>query len=299
MAGKNKLFAKHILRKIFLEDWAMKLVALIITFGLWFGVTVLSRGKQASERYSVKLNLRAADNAIVTNKSVDQVEIRVRGVDEKIEQIQSTNLAVNVDLSEFPVGDSILELTPESVSVQLPEGVKLVDLQPSRIAVSVDSFATKEIPVKPQVDGTLPVGFELYGEPVAIPANIPIQGSAKLIASVDQLQTEKISLDGRKQDFVARQIPVTSANNKVTINNTVVDVSFRIGEKRIERSFVFSVDGRSVSATIFGPKSLVTKLKAADLIVENRKNEDGTDSVTLTLPEEVRDQIEVRRTKIN
>jgi len=299
MAGKNQLFAKHILRKIFLEDWAMKLVALVITFGLWFGVTVLSRGKQASERYSVKLNLRAADNAIVTNKSVEQVEIRVRGVDEKIEQIQSTNLAVNVDLSEFPIGDSILDLTPDSVSVQLPEGVKLVDLQPSRIAVSVDSFASKEIPVKAVTDGVLPTGFELYGEPAAIPAKVLIQGPAKLIASVDQLLTERISLEGRKQDFVARQIPVSSANNKVTINNTVVDVSFRIGEKRIERAISINAESRSVLVSIFGPKSLVTKIKPADLTVEIAKNSDGSESVIVTLPEDSREQIEIKRTKIN
>ncbi|HMT06453.1 MAG TPA: CdaR family protein [Pyrinomonadaceae bacterium] len=299
MAGKNQLFAKHILRKIFLEDWAMKLVALVITFGLWFGVTILSRGKQASERYSVKLNLRPADNAIVTNKSVEQVEIRVRGVDEKIEQIQSTNLAVNVDLSEFPIGDSILELTPESVSVQLPEGVKLVDLQPSRIAVSVDTFATKEIQVKAVLEGALPAGFEIYGEPLISPPTIPIQGSAKLVASVDQLQTEKISLEGRKQDFIARQIPVSVTNNKVTINNTVVDVSFKIGEKRIERTFSLASGSQTVVATLFGPRTLIAKLKAADINAEIVKNSDGADSATLTLPEEVRDSIEIKRTKIN
>ncbi len=299
MAGKNQLFAKHILRKIFLEDWAMKLIALVITFGLWFGVTVLSRGKQASERYSVKLNLRAADNAIVTNKSVEQVEIRVRGVDEKIELIQPTNLAVNVDLSEFPIGDSILDLTPDSVSVQLPEGVKLVDLQPSRIAVSVDSFASKEIPVKAVTDGVLPAGLELYGEPSAIPARVLIQGPSKLIASVDQLLTERISLTDRKQDFVARQIPVSSANNKVTINNTVVDVSFKIGEKRIERSVSVNVEGRTVAVTLFGPKSLITKLKPADLTAEIVKNSDSTESVVVTLPDDLREQIEIKRTKIN
>lgn len=299
MSSRFQLFAKHILRKIFLEDWAMKLVALVITFGLWFGVTVLSRGKQASERYSVKLNLRPADNAIVTNKSVEQVEIRVRGVDEKVEQIQPLNLAVNVDLSEFPIGDSILDLTPESVSVQLPEGVKLVDLQPSRIAVSVDSFASKEIPVKAVTEGSLPEGFELYGEPSAIPAKVHIQGPAKLIASVDQLLTDQISLAGRKQDFIARQIPVTSANSKVTINNTVVDVSLRIGEKRIERSITTNVNGRSVNVTLFGPKSLLAKLKTEDLSVDIVKNSEGNDTANVSLPEDIRDQIEIKKTKIN
>ena len=37
------LFIKNILRKVFLEDWLMKLMALIITFALWMGVTGLSQ----------------------------------------------------------------------------------------------------------------------------------------------------------------------------------------------------------------------------------------------------------------
>ena len=80
----NKLFSKHIVRKIFHEDWAMKLLALVITLGLWFGVTVLSKGKQASDRFTVPLNFRVLDNAAVTNSPVQEVEIRVRGVDDKI-----------------------------------------------------------------------------------------------------------------------------------------------------------------------------------------------------------------------
>ena len=41
-ARPNRLFVKHIARKIFLEDWPMKVVALVITLALWLGVTGLS-----------------------------------------------------------------------------------------------------------------------------------------------------------------------------------------------------------------------------------------------------------------
>jgi hypothetical protein len=36
------LFFKHIIRKVFFEDWLIKLVALGVTFALWLGVTGLS-----------------------------------------------------------------------------------------------------------------------------------------------------------------------------------------------------------------------------------------------------------------
>ncbi|HNU09206.1 MAG TPA: hypothetical protein PKO33_15670, partial [Pyrinomonadaceae bacterium] len=46
-----------ILRKVFLEDWTMKLIALVITLALWFGVSGLREPKTERLR-SVALNLR-------------------------------------------------------------------------------------------------------------------------------------------------------------------------------------------------------------------------------------------------
>ena len=76
-------------------------------------------------------------------------------------------------------------------------------------------------------------------------------------------------------------------------------MSFKIGEKRIERTFSITSGGQTVVATLFGPKTAIMKLKVVDISVEVTKNSDGIDSATLTLPEDVRDSIEIKRTKIN
>ena len=298
----RKFFTKHILRKIFLEDWAMKLVALVITFGLWFGVTVVSRGKQASERYTVPLNFRVLDTAMVTNAPVQEVELRVRGLDERIELIRRNDLVVNVDLTELKPGEQVLILTPETVSISLPDGVKLVDLQPSRIAVTIDTMIEKEVAVKAVVEGSPQNGFEVYGEPQILPQRVKVRGPKTLIENVDQLFTDKISLEDRNEDFFARQIPVTSADNKVTIYNTVVDVSVRIGEKRTERTISIPVSGqpgRTATATLYGPKTVLAKLKPADIQVEITKNNSGEDTPQFELPIELKDLIEIRKPKMN
>ncbi|HEX3102437.1 MAG TPA: hypothetical protein VHQ01_11620, partial [Pyrinomonadaceae bacterium] len=61
----RKLFFKHIARKIFLEDWALKLTALAITLALWFGVTGLSTPQDRN--FTIPLNLTIANNAEITN----------------------------------------------------------------------------------------------------------------------------------------------------------------------------------------------------------------------------------------
>lgn len=274
----------------------MKLLALVITVGLWFGVTVLSRGKEASDRFTVPLNFRVLDNAAITNAPVQEVEIRVRGVDDKIEQIRRNDLIVYVDLTELTPGERVLTLTPENVSVPLPEGVKVVDLQPSRIAVTIEAIEEKEIEVRAVTQGEPESGFEVYGEPSVIPQKVKVRGPATLVNSVDQLLTDKISLDGRREDFTARQIPVGVSNAKVTIYNTVVDVLVRIGEKRIERPVsVPTTGGKTATAILYGPKTAVSKIKLSELKVDIIKDPNGLDTPQFDLPPE----IEVRKPKLS
>ncbi len=275
----------------------MKLIALVITFGLWLGVTVISKGKQASDRFTVPLNFRVLDNAEVTNAPVQEVQIRVQGLNEGIETIQRKGLEGLIDLTAFSPGENVVTLTPENVNVKLPDGVKVVDVQPSRIRVTIEAIKEKEIAVKAVTDGTPETGFEVYGEPAVLPQKVTVRGPATLVNAIDELLTDKIPLEGRREDFTARQITVSAANNKVTITNTVVDVFVRIGEKRIERAISIPIPGqpgKTATATLYGPKTIITKLKPADIKVEIVKNESDTDTVKFDLPPE----IEVRNPKI-
>ena len=62
----QKLFAKHVVRKVFLEDWGLKLTALVITLALWFGVTGLST--PTTKRFTVPLNLSISSDAQIVTR---------------------------------------------------------------------------------------------------------------------------------------------------------------------------------------------------------------------------------------
>jgi YbbR domain-containing protein len=292
--------ARSVLRKIFLEDWALKAFALVITLSLWFGVTIVSKGKEATGRFVVPLNFRLSDNSAVTSAPVQEVEIRVRGRDDVVDQIRRNDLVVYVDLSDSAPGERTVTLTPETVSIPLPDGAKVVDLQPSRIAVTVERVEEREVAVKPVTTGALPAGYELYGQPIVIPSRVKVRGPASLMAEIDELLTDKVSLNGWRENFTARQVPVYAANGKVTIYNTVVDVDFRVGEKRVERSFMLtSTTGRTANVTVFGPRSALAKMKPTDLRFEVGKDAAGADTPLVTLPVELQDTVEITKTRLN
>src|SRR5688572_4410077 len=144
----NQLLFKHILRKIFLEDWMMKAVALAITLALWLGVTGLSETR--SERYpNLPLRLRLAENMEVTNDPNLQVEVRVGGDTRRLADVQDENLRVSVDLTGLAPGDHRVVLSTENVVVAgLPTGIKFEEIQPNEIAIRLEAVEEKDVSVK-------------------------------------------------------------------------------------------------------------------------------------------------------
>lgn len=296
MAGK--LFAKHIVRKIFLEDWALKLTALAITLGLWFGVTGLST--PTVQRFTVALSPSISNNAEVTNTLITEVEIVLSGDKRKLDQLNRNELTATLDLTDVPPGDRVVSLTPENVYVNLPPGIKLNEIQPGRIAVNLESVEEKELDVRAETKGAPAAGFEIYTTVVS-PPRVKVRGPASVISKLDSVATDKIDIAGKKADFTARQIAVDVANPKAAVFSTVVDVTFRIGEKRVERAFtapVSGLDGRTASFVIYAPRTLLAQLKPDALKVVMVLNENGEEVPEVTLPAELRDSAAVRKIRI-
>lgn len=295
----GKLFAKHVIRKIFLEDWGLKLTSLVITLGLWFGVTGLST--PTVQRFNVALAPRISNNAEITNALPPEVDIVLTGDKRKLEQLNNSDLTATLDLTDVAPGDRVVSLTPENVYVNLPQGIKLTEIQPGRIAVNLEAVEEKELEVRAETKGAPAAGFEVYASVVS-PPRVKVRGPASVIRTLDSVETAKIDLAGKKSDFTAQQIAVNVQNAKATVFNTVVDVFFRIGERRVERAFTIPVtglDGKTASFVIYAPRTLLSQTKLDDFKVEMVLNDKGEEVPQVTLPTELKDLAEVRRLKLN
>ncbi|MGI8811936.1 MAG: CdaR family protein [Pyrinomonadaceae bacterium] len=289
-------FVKQILRKIFLEDWSIKLIALVVTLALWLGVTGLST--PTTKRFTVPLNFSISNDAEITSSPIQEVDVVVSGDKRRIEQINRAELAASIDLSELAAGDRVLSLTPENVSVPLPLGIKLDRIEPSRIAVRLEAVEEKDIAVKAETNGDPASGFEVYGQTIT-PPKIRVRGPASFVRTLDFVMTDRIDISGTKEDVIARQVPVSVANGKAAVLNTVVDVAIRVGEKRIEKTFVVPAStGRKVAVTLYGPKTMLEHTRADEVKAEILKTDGGDDSPRVSLPDNLQDSVEIRTVKI-
>ena len=293
----NQLFFKHVLRKIFLEDWLIKLTALLITFGLWYGVSVST--KKGTATFSrVPLVFRVADDKVLMGAGVQDVSISVAGNDKLIGQLYGSNdLRVTADLTQGESGDNILQLAPDNVSTNLPPGIKLEDVQPRTISAKLEMLVQKDLPVEAATAGEPATGYEVYST-VVTPSRARVSGPESFMETLTSVPTESVDVGGAKGD-ISRQVAINLNNPRVTVSNTVFDVTISVGEKRVERMFVLSAGNKRVNAMLFGPRSVIAKLKPADLKIDVVKGENGADLPQLTLPESIRSSVEIRDLKVH
>ena len=292
----RQLTFRRLLRRIFLDDWLVKGVAMVITVALWLGVTGL-RVPTTERLRNITLRPRVSDQIEVTNISAQEVDLLVTGDRRKIETIKQDGLIVSLDLTDVQAGDRSVQITPENVSVELPSGVKLEELQPSKIAVKLERVEEREVAIKVEIEGIVAENYEVYGETVS-PPKVRVRGPESLLKSLDYIETEKITLENQQADFIVQRIALNITNSAVKpLDTTVVDVAFRVGEKRIERLFSVPVksENKRASVILFGPRSVIESLKPEDLRVENIKNEAGENYLKLNLPLEIQDKVEVRK----
>lgn len=299
---QRQIFLRRLFRRVFFDDWLIKVFALIITFSLWFGVTGI-RETIKTPLNNVTLKPRISSDYEITNSPVSEVDIVVSGDKRKIEPIKSENLVVSFDLTNAHEGEHVVNLTPESVNVELPTGVRIEEIRPNKIAIKLERVVEREVTVKPEIDGNVPDGYEIYAVNV-LPQKVRVRGPESFTRSLDFVSTDKISVENHMGDFRVQQVPLNIVNPKVTLLDAVVDVNFSIGERRIERLFIVPVqneqgetDNKTVTIVLYGAQSLLNNLHRDNLQVRMVQNQTGEEFVNLTLPAVLQGKLEIRRPK--
>ncbi len=295
--NQRKEFFLALVERIFLRDWGTKLMALAITLAIWFGVT----GQSVTRRIrNVHVNYLQSNEMQITNEPIHEVEITITGDKQKIDRLKAEDLVISADLSVIQPGDKLVQLLPETVSLDLPNGVKLDEVQPNKIAVKLEKILEREIEVKADFEDSLPEGLEVYAKTVE-PTKVRVRGPESIVKSLDSISTEKISLENRKTDFVAKQLGLNLVNSKVTMLDSIVDVTVKIGEKRVERTFRVTpktgIEMTVLNVVLLGTHSILDKIKPEDIQISLEKSADGKFVPTAILPPELQGKVEIKSIK--
>jgi YbbR domain-containing protein len=218
------------LRKLFLEDWGLKLLALAITFVLWLGVT--GQNKPVTLRVNgVQLNFLKPEGFELSNDPPSTVDVTFTGSKDKLDRIEPRELIANVDLSDQKAGERIIKLTVNRVKMELQEDVKIQGFHPGSLAVRLEPVIEAALAVEVKFEGKLPDGYEL-GNVTVNPSAIRLRGPADHINGLRKVMTETVWLDGKKESFSLPRVEINIPDAKIDILDPAVDIHVAVVEKR-------------------------------------------------------------------
>jgi YbbR domain-containing protein len=279
------------LRSFLLEDWSLKLIALAIALGLWYGVTG-QRSLSTIRLRGVQLTFRLPREMEISSTPREEVEITLTGSKRALDRINVRDLVASVDLSNYKPGERVIRLSPDTVAMDLPEGVRLENIEPDRVPLRIEPRIEKDVEVEARLEGKLPEGYELVGVFVT-PARVRVRGPETPVMNLDKAQTETISLDGRTESFTDSQIAIDLPDPKVVALDTIVTVRVEIREQYVEKRFagvaVRSAAGgeprpAKASVALYGPRSVIEQLRAEDVQIVLERDAEGAIQPRLELP---------------
>jgi hypothetical protein len=297
--------ARRWLRALLLEDWTLKLLALGITLGLWFAVTTQRAPAQMRLR-GVQLDFILPEGVDVGNEPVDEVDVTLEGSQGKLAELNARNLVARADLTDLRTGDRVLRLTDQNVLMDLPEGVRIVNINPRSVTLHLEPLVEQDVPVEARFEGELPEGFTRGAVQVS-PASVRVRGPQSHVAAVRRAFTETISLAGQRETLFLPQVAVDIPDHKVVPAEATVSVRVEIGEELAERRFtnvaVRSASGapvspQAVTVTLRGPRTAVEALRPEDVRLVIEMAEDGRAVPRLVLPPSAQGRVELFNTNL-
>jgi len=113
---------EKLLRRIFVEDWNLKLLSLAITMVLWLVVT--GQNEPVTAHVNVQLNFIRPQALEISNDPPKTVDVMLTGSRNKLDDLSSLDLVATVDISDQRAGERVLRLADKAV-ISLPQGVKI------------------------------------------------------------------------------------------------------------------------------------------------------------------------------
>ena len=170
-------------------------LALAIAIFLWG----IASGTSSAERgFDVPIELTGlADGLVVTDQSVDSINIRVMGSRAALRNVSPERYTYEIDVSGGKPGVAVYDV--DVSRIDWPHGARPVSRSPSRVQVRFEKRGRKAVAVRADLEGQPAPGFRLIGVRVN-PPKLWLEGARSQVMRLTEIVTEPINLSGLKAD---------------------------------------------------------------------------------------------------
>jgi hypothetical protein len=277
-----------------IENKGLKLLSIVLAVLLF----ILSRQPIAHVRFNgVPVEFRGVPAGMeIVNTDSPLVSVQLQGPRNLVMSLTSNQISVIANVTNKEPGERIAHL--QSNDVTRPDHVEVLQISPPSIRLRLERTASRLVKVVPRTDEELPPGLEIYDIRI-LPPTIEIEGPANEVGKTLSLETETVNLAGKTTSFEAIADVETPPYLRVKTREQI-KLMIEVGERRESRTIsgvplYFKTAGgrnlaggrrpvqRTLTIEIFGPRSIVQSLTAAE--ISGVINEDPVTHTSAPLPE--------------
>ncbi len=251
------------------NDWPLKLVALVLAFGIWVSIT--GQGRTLKD-FTVPLEIDFGEQRIATKPPPTTVTVRLEGSRTAIRRLDQDQLAlaVRLDLRAAPIGEREVQFSDGHLG-GVPRGVDVAFFNPDRLRLAVDRRVRRKLRVTPELVGQPRDGYSLYLAR-ATPDIVLVEGPETALNLISELHTDAIALEEHSGSFVAA-VNVVPDDPQVSIMTTesfevrlLIDVSpvdatiYNVPITLRQGGLRAKISPATAQITVSGPPALVRLL---------------------------------------
>jgi len=210
----------------------MILLFLLVSFLFWM---LIKLSKEYTDTVTINVayfNLPQGKVLQTEPKKTIEVTLKTFGFD--LIKYHLFKREINVDLQEimrkndhvyYQLSDNLLS----QISTQLISDVEVYSVKPDTLFYNIGLSTTKKVKVIPQIEIQYESGYNLFGDIEVNPKEITISGPEKILDSINQIDTEKMTLENVKSSFeikipliaLLKSSKVEYSEKEVTVTGTI------------------------------------------------------------------------------
>lgn len=246
------------LRHILLYNKGLKAASLVLAFVTWYAIRSVINFETVVSDIPIKVQVNPG--WAILDRSAQTVDVLFRGSQEDIRYLNRDQITVEADIRGKPsVGALNVKLQPKNVKA--PGAVRAVVIWPDEITLKLDQEGEKQVPVKADLQGAVPEGYEV-DTVTCSPASVLLQGPRQRLEEIESVRTVAVDLDDRVRSFKKLKMMVVSPGEnwvgRVSPSNVVVEIT--IAERSATQE-IQEVPVRMLVSPGVGPKLEIWPVK--------------------------------------
>ncbi len=246
-----------------------KLFAAAIAFALWLFVNAGQRETAVFE-FPIELTHLPKQSMVVNSDRRDVVSVKLNGPGALLASLDPHRIPIQLDLGDMDVGPAARRKIRNHL-IHVPRGVRILDIEPSRIPIRLETIKRRDLPIKLTTSGEPSPGFRV-AEIEVVPNEVRVKGPESVVAKLKAIETEPLDLEGissgskRSAALVGTDPLLSFAPERAAITIRVEQIietreiaQFAVMVRNVDRPF--RLRPSHVKLTLRGPKIALGALK--------------------------------------